>query len=390
MVKEHPLIKANNVALIVDTATDWGRLAISGITSYVQEHDPWHLQVESSGTMEPKLPPPNWTGDGLIARVANPQIVKVLEEIGLPVVNISSIRLPGTDFPRVTTDFRASSQLACEYFLNRGFQHFAYIGPFYRSVVDDYYGHLKEVLHEQGLPCESYNLPASYDEKLGWAERMKALQDWLIQLPKPIAIISWGGDPGRVVIDACNRIDLPVPHDVAVLSTDTNEPLDDTSHPSLSSIQVPAKLIGWTAAQMLDQLMKGKPLKEKEISFAPQRILEKLSTDTLAITDSHLIKTLLFIREHAFNPISMDDILARVPVSRRMMELKFRQHLGRSPMEEVKRLRIQKARNLLESTDKPMQDIAEACGYATYNYMSYIFKRETGISPSQYRQKIRH
>tara|TARA_B100001971_G_scaffold60249_1_gene55316 strand:- start:4130 stop:4399 length:270 start_codon:yes stop_codon:yes gene_type:complete len=85
----------------------------------------------------------------------------------------------------------------------------------------------------------------------------------------------------------------------------------------------------------------------------------------------------------------MDEILAHVPMSRRLLEQKFKQHLGRSPMAEVTRLRISKARRLLADTDMSMQEIAEACGYSTYNYMSYLFKRETGMPPTEYRQTSR-
>tara|TARA_B100001971_G_C18267290_1_gene594533 strand:+ start:12661 stop:13839 length:1179 start_codon:yes stop_codon:yes gene_type:complete len=378
-----------NVALIVDTATTWGRNLIEGVIDFVDQHTPWHLQVESSGTMESRLPPPGWDGDGIIARASDPKIVQWLNDTKLPVINISAIQLPRSNFPCVTTDYKASAAIACQYYLNRGFQNFAYVGPLKHQVVNDYYTYFKAELAAHKQTCLSFDLPYNYEDRRNLDIRTKKLQDWLIQLPKPIAIVSWGNDAGREIIDACNRKNILVPHDVAVLGTDTNKPLDKASHPSLSCIQTPSYQIGWTAAEMLDRLFQGLPLKEHRVLFPPTKISSQLSTDTLAIRDKQLIQALQFIRDYAYQAITMDDILAHVPMSRRLLEQKFRKQLGRSPMAEVTRLRISKARRLLADTDMTMQEIAEACGYSTYNYMSYLFKRETGVPPTEYRQSSR-
>jgi LacI family transcriptional regulator len=76
-------------------------------------------------------------------------------------------------------------------------------------------------------------------------------------------------------------------------------------------------------------------------------------------------------------------------MARRALERRFVQHLGRSPAQEIRRVRIDHARRLLAQTNLSMQEIAEACGYSTYNYLGNVFKKETGISPGRYRTSSR-
>ena len=348
------------------------------------------MYIESRGRLELHAPPRGWVGNGIIALVRNQEFAKELRRLQLPVINVSEeVVVPKYDFPQVTTDIDASARLGLSHFVDRGFNHFAYAGPMGYEFVQRHYGCYRDLVAVRGSECPKWDLPPMHVAERGWAERMERLQAWLLELPKPVAVFCWGGDSGRTIIDACRYANIPIPHDVAILGSDHNDVLCDASRPSLSGILAPAKQIGWTAARMLDQLMQGKTLSEQEVCLPPDRVIDKLSTDTIAIEDEHMVQALTYIHEHAFQEIKVSDVLHKVPMSRRLMEKKFQKYLGRSPMEEVRRLRIGKARTLLVDTDMPMQAIAEACGYATYNYMTHIFKRETGVSPTAYRASMR-
>ena len=121
----------------------------------------------------------------------------------------------------------------------------------------------------------------------------------------------------------------------------------------------------------------------------PVGVEERMSTDTVAVADPQLAEVVNYLQEHAFEPITVDDILKKIPMARRNLERRFRHYFGRTILEEIRRLRIDKARKLLAETDMQMQEIAEACGYATYNYLTHTFKRVTGTSPSEYRKQWR-
>lgn len=113
------------MAVLVDTSTSWGRRIHTGIHNYDRKPGGWQLFVEARGMEERWRVPPGWKGDGVIARVGDPEMARELQTLGVPVVNVSGIDLPGVNLPRVNSDLRASAALAAKHFLERGFRHFA-------------------------------------------------------------------------------------------------------------------------------------------------------------------------------------------------------------------------------------------------------------------------
>ena len=84
---------------------------------------------------------------------------------------------------------------------------------------------------------------------------------------------------------------------------------------------------------------------------------------------------------------NIDDILAFVPMSRRVFEKKFTDIIGRTPYKEMQRIRVNRIKELLKETDLPLFEIAYRSGFEYVSYMSYLFKRETGITPALYRER---
>jgi LacI family transcriptional regulator len=179
-----------------------------------------------------------------------------------------------------------------------------------------------------------------------------------------------------------------VPYEVAVLGGNFDELLCDTAWPPMSGILVPSEQIGHKAAELLDRMMRGYKPKSETIFVPPTGIVEKRSTDTLAIDDPDVAQALTFIRAQAFQSIQVRDIMKSVLLSRRSIERKFAQVLGRTPVEEIRRVRMAKAKSLLAETTMPMQAIADACGFATYNYLTRVFTRENGETPRDFRKRV--
>jgi LacI family transcriptional regulator len=154
---------------------------------------------------------------------------------------------------------------------------------------------------------------------------------------------------------------------------------------------VPSEKIGHEAAQLLSTLMskksKGRTKPVKPVLIAPTGVVANRSTDTLAISDPDLVQALLYIRDHACNSMQIADVLRAVPISRRTIERKFAEVLGRTPAQEIRRIRMAKAKKLIAETDLTMDAIAESCGYGTYNYLTRIFTRENGITPREFRKQ---
>jgi LacI family transcriptional regulator len=373
------------VAVLVDTSTGWGRRLIYGIVQYGQVHGPWQFWIEPHGRHEHLRPPPGWQGEGIIARVSTPVMAKELREHGVPVVNISGIRLKDQPFPVVTTDQESVGKLAAEHFLDRGFRHFGYCGILKFSYVASQFHGFEEALKATGFTCDLYDNRHSGND---WRSQQQDLIRWIRQLPKPAAILTWAGK-GRAVLEACSVMGVRVPEDVAVLDGDEDELLNYATNPPMSGVHVPSELIGREAAAMLDRLMSTKKHNEVPVLLKPTHVVVRQSTDTLAIDDPDLATAIRFVREHATEPIGVEDILRKVPIARRSLERRFEQILGRTPAAEIRRVRLETAQRLLIDTDMPIPGVAESSGFGSPEYLSYAFKRALGQTPLKYRSLMR-
>lgn len=368
-----------SVAICVETGTSWGRRVVTGILQYAKEHGPWHIFVEPHGPGEPLQLPASWHGSGVIARVADREAAQTLDALGVPVVNISSIRIDGTDYPRIMTAAEPCARLAADFLRERGFQHFAYVGDSSEGYVQCLYEAFSAVLKSRGRSCRLISPDLKRD----------ALGRQLASLPKPAGVLCWGPTIGRSVIEACLEAGINVPHEIAVLGADYDEILSEASYPPQSGLRIASEQIGMKAAAVLDRLMHGAELDQREWSIAPQGIVEKLSTDTLAVADRRLAAVMRYIINHSDEEITVDQILHENPMARRSLERKFRKYFGCSIIEQIRQIRVRKARLLLAVTDDPVTLVAERCGFSSYNYLGRTFKSVTGMSPLAYRAQCR-
>lgn len=380
-MKNNPHIP--QIAILVSTSRGWGRRLVKGILAYANEVGPWQVWVKPDAPDSFNELPHGWQGDGVIARVVSPNLATQLMASQLPVVNVADDPIAGFSAPQVQTDDNISTRMAVDHFIDRGFRNIAYIGSLDRPNAAKFAKKFERTLAELGLNCSVFpHQPSDSDPET-------TLTQWLLSLPKPIGILTGGNNYGIDVINSCMEAGIPVPHDVAVLSGGYDELLNHSCYPALSGIITPTEQIGYKSAELLHQMMLGKSVQQTPIYLPPPGITEHLSTNTLAVNDPKLIQVVEYLRQHAFESIAMDDLAKSIPMARRSLERRFKQAFNRSPLDEIRRLRVDRARKLLIETDMPMQLIAEACGYATYNYLTHVFKQNTGINPSQYRNQFR-
>lgn len=375
------------VALLIETSNAYARGLLQGIITYLQEHGPWSVYLPELRRGDP---PPNWLGrwdgDGVIARIENAEIARVLSKLKVPIVDVSVAR-PLPKLPCFEIDEAAVGRLAARHFMERGFKNFAYCGnP--RFVWSDLRGNnFMRVVSEEGYPvfaCQSPSGEVGDDEA-----DIERIAQWVAALPKPVGILACYDFRGRQVLDACRLRGIPVPDEVAVLGVDNDELLCNLCHPPMSSIIPNVQQTGYRAAELLDKLMAGQKISPEILYIEPIGIATRQSTDTLAIEDANLVRAIRYIREHACEGISVKDVLRAVPQSRRVLESRFKKQLGRTPHEEILRVQLDRARLLLTETELSMAQIAERSGFKHVEYFSAVFKREVGSPPSRYRSENR-
>ena len=368
--------KSRRVGVLIETNSSWSRSLIAGIIEFSKQHSPWDLYLDPLSFDELRHLQDNWHGDGVIARVATPSILQTLRELGLPVVNVSSIQLEECDYPRVITSPMAQAKLAYDAFRFRGFQQFAYIGDaeveYIKRHCEAYEGLLAEHGHELIVHC-----PESID----------AIRSWLRKLPKPIGVYCWGSHWGNRIINACTIEQIRVPHDVAVLGSNYDDVLNEASFPSQAGILMNPRHIGELAASILDRLMDGQSIEKSQWLLEPIKVVERQSIDTLAVADDRVRDVIHYLNQNATKPIAVDDAVAAVPVPRRTLERRFRKYIGCSIGDYIRQLRVNHARELLAGTNLTMAAISDACGFSSYNYFTRVFRQVVGIPPSQYRKE---
>ena len=126
---------------------------------------------------------------------------------------------------------------------------------------------------------------------------------------------------------------------------------------------------------------------EPPLLTKPRGIVIRESTDTLAIDDDEISQALQYIRRHANSNIRVSDILKTLSLSRRSLEHRFKKLIGRTPHEEIQRVRLNSVKRLLSETELSISAIAERSGYEHGEYMTAVFRRVMGQTPTEYRRE---
>jgi LacI family transcriptional regulator len=373
------------VALLIETSNAYGRGLLRGICAFVREGTQWEIHFTEEGRGD--APPPwfhNWRGDGVIARIENHLIEEAVLLAGIPAVNVSSAAL-SHEFPTVITNSEALCRLAAEHLLERGFQRLGYCGD---SRFDWSFHHERNFRRQAqmaGHDLQVFN-SAKSDSK-DWLLEQRKLARWLKELPKPIGIFACYDIRGQQLLEVCRQERIRVPDEVAVVGHYDDELLCELCDPPLSSILPNAPRAGYEAASILDELMRGVSVPSTVRRIEPVGVSARKSTDVIAVPDTQVAAAMRFIREHAYEGIGVEDVLKAVAMSRTVLERRFQKFLGRSPYDEILRLRIERVKELLTTTNLQMAQIAERLGFSGVEYLSAMFKRKLGVSPRVFRRR---
>ncbi|MEX0585736.1 MAG: substrate-binding domain-containing protein, partial [Pirellulales bacterium] len=331
---------------------------IEGVARYAREHEPWQLLLQPRGERERSLMPRHWRPDGVIARITHHALAADLRKRRVPVVNVSLSTVPGFRIPQLTIDERILGAWAAAHLRERGYRHFGYFGLWKQANYVDRCGPaFVKKLAEFDAAC-TVHFPRQAGAARHTALTTAHLQRWLQRLPKPIGIFIADAEDAHELADACRAGGLHVPEDVAILVGEDDRLLCEISHPPLSAIDLGSERIGYQAAAMLHRWMSLRSAGKKARFVPPLRIITRHSTNVLAIEDRALANAIRYVRNHAVQPVTVTDMLRELPFSRRVLEMQFRQVLGVTPATEIRRIRLEHAKELLATTDMSMPEIA--------------------------------
>jgi LacI family transcriptional regulator len=359
------------------TENDWR--VLEGIANHNRATN-WRIRL-AHGEASPGEAIRRWQPDGVIFNFD--------ERLPLP-RDLPRIRLfretrtcdwVGLDDPRI-------GAMGARYFLDKGFTSLVFLTGHMGFRSKGRFAGFRQAAMQRGVEVrlvesgsESGLLP-SHQRDGAVAKLGAELRD----MPGPVAVLALNDYFALDVIDACHQAGLTIPEQVSVLGVDNDAHVCAIARPALSSIRLPYRKIGERAAALLEERMgSGAPAPSQAVPFPPDEIVERESSSLFAVRDPQLSRALEFIRKHRSRPVSVAELTRASGASKTLLQNKFRTDLGRTPLQEIHRQRIEHAKEILCETSFSLEEIAARCGFSDQAQFSKLFRKVTGNSPGRFR-----
>lgn len=375
------------VILLIDCASEFDRKLMRGIMKYSKGNGPWLFyrmpsNIYSGNDREEQVIKwaKKWKADAIIGRW-NETKASLLAELDIPVV-LQNNRSRSNVYSNLTGDYEGTGKMAAEYFRKKFFINYAYYGV--KDIIwseERYLGFKSEVLKEKSNFFE-------YKEDPNNEEDRDKIMTWLKSLPPKTALFCCDDAHALFITETCRMMGIGIPDDIAVLGVDDDDLLCDISDPPISSIQLEVEEGGYQACRLLHQRLLSKSEKPFNISIKPTGIKERLSTSVFNISDSHALNIIRYISDNYMNDISIADILANATLSRRSIEMKFKNATGQTIYQYLISMRIEHLAYMLITTNRSPSELAYEVGFRDLSNIFRTFKKYKGCTVSEYRRRF--
>ncbi len=389
--------KVLKIVVMIPTSRSWERALLHGIGRYARYHGPWTLYMDlpdyvAKQSTKKQL---DWLDDagidGIIARVPGSYDAEDLIRTKRPFMLIN-VQADFKNLPSIVPDCQGLCRIAVEYFHAKGFKNLAFCGFQDNEWCHERSMYFKQIAAEFGLEAQSFYETSGHTKdsgqfSKGWKAEEDKMIEWLRELPKPVGILTTNDDMGRHVIQTCNIAGIAVPEEVAVLGHGNDELVCELCEPPLSSVDFNAESGGYQAAKILHQMIIGEQVSKLRVVVNATNVVARQSTDVTAIDDPNMARAMNFISQNFKQNIKVTDVAHASGLSTRVLLNKFRKHLNRSPYEEICRVRIEAAAEILTKSNLPISNVAYAIGYDEVKYFTRMFSKVQSMTPTDYRKK---
>jgi LacI family transcriptional regulator len=276
---------------------------------------------------------------------------------------------------RIVCDARELAREAAQNLVVRqSFASFGYVGtPEGESWSRERGAFFQEALAARGRDCSVFN------------SRRSGLGAWLAALPHPAAICTANDQTARAVADAALAQDLRIPDDIAVLGIDDDPKFCLGTLPALSSVVQDFESCGYQAAEALQRLMDGDASGPDVLRYGAHGVSIRESTLSSSPHADFVQKALDWIDANACQYIGASDVARALGVSRRILDLRFRELLRTTVHAVLRERRLEEVKRLLADTDMSIGRITEQCGFTSAGHLKNLFRRTTGVSMRDWR-----
>ena len=166
--------------------------------------------------------------------------------------------------------------------------------------------------------------------------------------------------------------------------------LNIKSYPHVNKTKEPNHL-NTRFSRLFDCFLKNDRLRERDLSASLEKLLVEASRtiENYENPKSSLSKSINFLNGNYASQIKIPELAKMEGMSMTRYNLHFKKQTGVPPTKYIINLRMDMAKELLNSSDLSLSQIGAACGYDDYNFFAKVFKSSTGSSPKKYRQENR-
>jgi LacI family transcriptional regulator len=327
--------------------------------------------------------------DGLIGRIS-PGLAETARRLKLPLVNVWGSSPVHDIVPGVFPDYAGIGEQCGQHLVSRGLRNFVAVTPESDRGHEILSRAFVRTIHAADLACREATVPLHPQQSLeAWLATNRLIAECIDASPKPVGLYVANEYLSRLVLQACRERGLRVPADVALVCGQNEETVCEHMQPTLTSIDLGFRKVGYEAARLLHRLMDGEPPPRQPVLVTSPGIVVRESTDFVAVANPKVAAALAFIAANSQKPIGQDDVARGIGAETRTLQNYFRKHLGRPIVAEIRRVRIERAKRELAESTRSLKEIAEDVGFGTATRMYEVFRREVGMTPSAYREQRR-
>jgi LacI family transcriptional regulator len=384
------------ILLLTDFSSGYSRDLLRGVVEYAKDNGPWifyRLPLyyrEIHGDKGISMWAEQWEADAIIAQLSDIDL-DTLMDLNIPII-VQNYADRKEMISNITGDYFGTGVMAAEFFIHRGYKKFAYYGFDDAIWMRERGDGCRHEVKKHGLDVYFYNDSTQIVGESGkWEFDANKVKDWLLALPKPIALFACDDFFALQLTEICKMYEINIPEDIAILGVDNDELLCNISDPTLTSVELDVVSGGYEVGTLLDKYFKGEmkaPL-STDIIVKPIKIVLRQSTEKFQVSDKYVEQALKLIELEYYKELTIEQILQKVPLSRRVFERRFKKETFMTIYKYIQEVRVERFANLLQTTEIPLTEAAFMSGFSDYKNVSRIFSKKKLMTPSQYRDKFR-
>ena len=327
----------------------------------------------------------NWRANVVIGQFDPEDDVSLFQKSGI--VAIAQDYISKFDcIPNITADYQLTGSIAAQQLYGHGYKHFGFFG--YENVcwsdgrLKGFRDRLKDDFNVDTIHVFNNRQLSSL-----WSYDVAELREWLLSLPKPIGIFACDDNQAEILLETCQASEINVPLDVAIVGVDNDEITCNLTVPAISSVDMNIEKAGYQAAEMATRMVEDPTYRGEDIVIRPIALVGRGSTGIMATKDPVVAEAMRYIYQNRARKLQVADVIKQVPVSRRLLEQRFKEVTGASIYTVISNLRMDYfAQQLVSSTDT-VSEIAARMDEPDTKSISRRFQALKGCTPTEYRKR---